>query len=288
MLLIAAENVDPYEIFSRSRAAITAAQYPERLDYTITVTGLAGTIRETNRYRASCRPDQGSIFVASISTEEAALPPPVVHGFNFRFIAQIAGGLGSHVGTVSVPVGPPSPSPDLIGVPLLSPTYMFGLQYEAKSSDPAQESSPALNLPVITTVSSQKRDYEVALIDTPLIDGVATYHLRLTPLRDPKNNRLRELWIGMTDYLPRKAVVEGNFTLTPFVTIPWTITFSIASGAPVIESEVADATLYMAHKRVVRDASIAFDDIAERRSIVGRPLIEPDITETTLVEPGHE
>lgn len=163
---------------------------------------------------------------------------------------------------------------------------MFGLRYRALRA--ASSSPPAdTSLRVIAIVSSGSPDYSVSLIDTPLLDGALTYHLGLTPLRRPKDNRLRELWIGSSDYLPRKAIVAGNFTLAPLVDVPWTVDFSVVAGAPYITRESAAATLYLAHHRVVREATIAFEDIQEpRASIYDVPLIAPDVQDTMLVEPS--
>jgi hypothetical protein len=65
------------------------------------------------------------------------------------------------------------------------------------------------------------------------------------------------------------------------------VDFSILDGAPYITRETAGDTLYLPHHRVVREATIAFEDIQERGStIFGVPLIEPDANDATLVEPG--
>ena len=42
---------------------------------------------------------------------------------------------------------------------------------------------------------------------------------------------------------------------------------------------------HLAHRHVVTDATIAFDNIREPRSIIGEPLIAPDLKAETLVEP---
>lgn len=286
MILSAPPVLDPYALFLRSRSAVSSAHYPNEIDYTIAIDGLDGTTPRTNHYRAIARPAQDVVRVAPISLEEAAAPPTVPHGVKVGIDISLSGGRGSGTATYRIPVGPSPASPDLLGVPLLAPSYMFGLAYAPPAHAAESYETPA-RLPVIAVVSSNARDYAVSLIDTPLLDATPTYHLRLTPLRKPKDNRLRELWIGAADYLPRKAVVSGNFTLAPLVDVPWTIDFSVVDGAPFVARETADATLFLAHRRVVRDARISFDDIHEADgSIVNKPLLEPDPTETTLVEPG--
>lgn len=54
-MIIAALPPDPVAIFLHARTAITAALYPTRIDYTISVSGVAGTALRVNHYRASYR-----------------------------------------------------------------------------------------------------------------------------------------------------------------------------------------------------------------------------------------
>ncbi|HEY5426234.1 MAG TPA: hypothetical protein VIJ77_06780, partial [Candidatus Tumulicola sp.] len=127
------QPADPYAIFMRARSAVTAARYPDKIDYTIAISGLDGAQPRANHYRATSRPDEGVVDVAPLSQEEAAKPPPVPHGFNFAFTIGICSGrceTGS--GTVVIPAGRSPAVPDLLGVPLLAPTYMFGLAYQRR------------------------------------------------------------------------------------------------------------------------------------------------------------
>jgi hypothetical protein len=270
-----------YALFLRARSAITAVVYPRRLNYTISVSGIEASKPRTNHYAASCDPNNGSIRILPISDEELASPPPRPHDFDIRKVV-IDGPTGP---IVTIPIGP-KPDPDLLGgVPILEPTYSFGLTYrkfvQSQASDDAVES-----LPVIAIVSTNVRDYDVTLVDTPTLDGQPTYHLRLVPRRKPKDLRLRELWIGTTDFLPREALISGNFTVAPLVDVPWLISFNVVSGVPYIVRESAEQTLYLAHRHVVTDATIAFDNIREPDgSIVGQPLIAPDPEPESLVEP---
>lgn len=278
-------TLDAYSIWLHARAAVTNARYPDQLTYTIAVSGLDGETRVADHYRATADPAGEAIRIFTISDEQLAKPPPVPHGVNFNFSLQLCIAKGGCT-SKEIPVGHPQPYEDLLGEPLLAPTYMFGLRYEAaRTAATSPEADGSLR--VIAIVSSRAPEYKVSLIDTPLLDGVPTYHLGLAPLRKPKDNRLRELWVGTSDYLPRKAIVEGNFTLAPLVDVPWSVDFSILEGAPYITRESAFDTLYLAHRRVVRKAIIAFEDIQERGStIYDVPLIEPNAQDTTLVEPG--
>lgn len=273
---------DAYAIFQRTRSAVSTAAYPRRLDYTVAVSGFDGDRFRDDHYRASYDANDGAIREFPISDEELASPPPVPRGVNVRATLALCwfGCFG-----ITLPVGRAPPPADLIGVPLLAPTYAFGLQFQQPQRAP-QSNSPASNLPTIAVVSTKARDYAVALLDDPVLDGVATYHLQLTPLRKPKVNRLRELWVDASDYLPRRAVVAGNFTDAPLTDVPWTISFATFDGAPVIASEKTDATLRLPHRRVVRDASIAFVNVHEPSgSPIGEPLVEPQAEDDALLEP---
>jgi hypothetical protein len=251
---------DPYAIFMRARSAITTAQRAPLIEYTISVSGIDGAVSRTNHYSASYRTVVNEIDVDAISLEESRERPPVIRDFDVR--PQQAGCecQPDDGGPLSVSVGNPERSPDLLGVPHLTPTYMFGLD------------------------SPTELNYAVTLVDEPAIDNPPAYHLRLTPLHDPKRRRLRELWIGAYDYLPRRAVIEGNFTTAPLTDVPWIIDLSVMNGEPIIVRETASA-LVLPRRQVLRDVVIAFEDIGERSVLSGGPLIDPAFIGPTLLEP---
>lgn len=141
--------------------------------------------------------------------------------------------------------------------------------------------------PVRPSTRKGKPAYSVTFAGKAVIDGTQTYALSLVPLRDPKVNRLRKLWVGVNDYPPRKALVAGNFTIVPLVDVPWTIRFSVVNGVPLIAAEKAEQTLFMPHRHVVRDVSIAFEDVhPSDESFAHRgPVLELSPTDATLVEP---
>jgi hypothetical protein len=272
---------DPYALFSQTRSAVSAARYPDRIDYTIDVSGYDGSAAKANHYRAIDRVAEQSLKVGAISAEEKAAPP-IPQGVNVKFVLGICyGGCGGLV----IPMGRPVASQDLLGVPLLTPAYTFGMQYPLTRRTTSQPDAEVNGLTVIAVVATQTREYAIDFIDDETIDGTPVYHLRLTPLRNPKKNRLRELWAGVDDHLPRRAIVAGNFTVTPLVDVPWTIDFAVVDGAPYIQRERADAVLYMQHRKVVRNAQIAFEGIREGTGFMNEPLIPSDATDTALEEP---
>lgn len=65
----------------------------------------------------------------------------------------------------------------------------------------------ATTLPTIGSVSaSVESDYRAEVVDA----DARTYHLRLTPRRDPDRNRLRELWIDRDSYSVRRFIATDR------------------------------------------------------------------------------
>ncbi|MEO7201839.1 MAG: hypothetical protein ABI431_03905 [Candidatus Tumulicola sp.] len=212
----ATPSPDPYALFSQTRSAVSAARYPVRIDYTIGVSGYDGGVAKTNHYQAIDRVAEQSLKVGAISAEEKAAPP-IPQGVNVKFVLGICfGGCGGIV----VPMGRPVASQDLLGVPLLTPAYTYGMQYPLTRRTTSQADAEVEGLPVIAVVATQTREYTIDFVGDETIDDTPVYHLRFTPLRNPKNNRLRQLWAGTTDHLPRRAIVAGNFTIAPLVDVP--------------------------------------------------------------------
>ncbi|MBV9027771.1 MAG: hypothetical protein JO311_04090 [Candidatus Eremiobacteraeota bacterium] len=284
MILGSPPNVDAQSIWLRTRSAVSGAQYPRRIDYTIALSGLDGSVLKVDHYGASCDPN-GPIRVFAMSDEGLAAPPQVPHGVNVFVTFSVSEGRGAPA-SVALPIGHAAPSADLLGEPVLSPTYMFGLDYPVRNNHAPIEAS---SLKTIAVVAAASPEYRVTLIDVPVVDGMPAYHLELTPLRRPKENRLRELWVRTDDYLPLQAIVAGNFTAAPLVDVPWLVNFTTIDGAPYISRESAMSSLYLAHRRIVRNAVIAFENIRQwDGSIYGKPLVSPETDDNSLTEPNNK
>jgi hypothetical protein len=272
-----ADADDAYRLFLRARSAVTAVQYPQRIDYVIRVSGTEGGRPRANHYKGSFDLTDDAIRIFPISDEEMAAPPPDPHDFDFKQIV---------VQGMSVPIGRPN-DPDLLGgSPILDPTYSFGLRFKRIVASATTTADAESDLPIIAVVSNSARDYDVSLLAKTQLNGEETYHFGLKPLRKPKRFRLRELWVGANDFLPRKAVIAGNFTVAPLVDVPWVVSFNVIGGIPYISSERAEDVLYLSHRHVVDDAEVAFEGVREASGdFIGAPLVAPDITPTNLVEP---
>jgi len=269
---------DAAAIFAQTRSAVASVAYPPSLAYSIVVSGVDGSVNRTNHYRAIVNTETGNIRVRQVSDEEAAAPV-TPHGVNTAFTFTICI-FRSGCGGRSIPVGPPQGSPDLLGVPLLSPTYDFGII----APNSAHRSNVDATLPVIATVASSRKDYDVTLIGSEALNGEPTIHLALRPLHDAHKYRLRDLWINPATYLPERAIVAGNFTAAGMADVPWTIDFKQIGSLWYVAKETPLTTLYLPHRQQVRNATIAFENIVATDEVYG-PALVPDSTSDTLVEP---
>ena len=97
----------------------------------------------------------------------------------------------------------------------------------------------------------------------------------------PKESAKNEKRVAATPDSVKKLLAQG-----------FTITIErgagLGSGIEDAAYESAGATLYLAHRKVVRDATIVFENVRESGAAMAydRPLIPSDATDTTLIEPN--
>ncbi len=182
----------------------------------------------------------------SLRREEAA-NPHVPHG-----IGVGAGGVthSGHLGPGELPprgmVGP-EPTDDPIGELTFAVDQDFGLALNAppigSTADMSEVSASTAALPRIGRTGTIVRTY--AVTDLGVVDdgGVTLHHLGLTPLRDPRRYRLRELWTDAKTALPVRAVVAGISNHAPLQDVNWRVDFTQIEGGTYLLRETALASL---------------------------------------------
>jgi hypothetical protein len=127
--------------------------------------------------------------------------------------------------------------PIRVELPQLDPTSDFGVLARYRSDinvnseatpNPLNEPEPkpsATPLKEIGSVQAYTRDYDVRLLGEETLRYGDAYHLKLTPLRDPQVFRLRDLWVGKTDYATQQMVIAGIFHGRPYDSVPWTVIY---------------------------------------------------------------
>jgi hypothetical protein len=261
---------NPYDIYARARARWAAQRYPRFLAYDVKISGNSGNALVTNTYASTADTQSGEINVRATSAEEAA-NPYVPHGADFKVKLKVtysrrtqldhpsAGGDVQISKTVRVTQREQF---DLLGVPMLSPEYSFGLSSDRAVATPSTP-LPAPGLKTIAAVTAVRRDYDIRYDGIDTVDGAACYHLQLTPDREPSRYRLRQLWIDAQTFAPRQAAVQGNFTAGPGPQLPWLIHFAMAGDLTYIQDESAMTPVkYLG--RTYSNVTIAFENVQPR------------------------
>lgn len=268
---------DPYQIFANAKAYWVAQRYPnEVLQYTIAVNAQAGDAPIARHYSAWWMPWSNQMTMDPVSAEEHAHPYKPAPGFNigipFLFHGPIASIGGSRYGT--------GINTDIVGVPMLTPTYAFGIapyvlpqdrtpaqivgDIRAQFHDPLSaeriKQLPASLLPTIAVVSASKKRYIISLAGTEPYGDHQDYHLTLKPVGDPWHFRLRQMWVDSTTFATDKIEQDGNFTSTTSTKVPWTVTFHDINGARYIDTESETAYLGKG-KGALHDVSFSFENI---------------------------
>ncbi len=126
-------------------------------------------------------------------------------------------------------------------VPHPQASAAFGTLPDSRAPSPSPE--PTDDLREIGRIESNTRAYDIHLAGTETIAGAPALHLTLVPLRDPKLNRLRDLWLEPTTYRTVQARVQGLLDGKPYDGIAWTIHYIIVEGRQYVQQIVADEPL---------------------------------------------
>lgn len=272
---------DPDAIFLKARQIWDAQAYPTRINYVVAVRVVQNGVAATSHYAGEYAPATKDLHVVATSDEQL-VQGHVSEGINVRITREAYGKK-----SVSIPVNSETPA-DFLGVPLLEPTYSFGLAH--LQGPVAQTAAPQVTLDepepgIIGSVIARTRTYLITYAGEEDSDQGRVHHLFLKPVRDPGRYRLRELWVDTKRYSTVKAVTEGNFTDGPGTRVNWTTTFRTIDGCQYIATEKADAPLkYGAQK--FEEASISFEQVQAHHGMppprflfsqlpVNRALTEP-------------
>lgn len=268
-----AADADPYGIFAHARTIFSQQRYPQYLTYTVAVRVTERGVDKAKHYHLAYDAKDAKIYVNPVSDEERVAPPDP-YGVTFHLVPK-----RQYKTLIDKRVGNPGEAVDYLGIPMISPTYSFGMSDDAsetgdnpdalvqeirkefKDPTPPAKARELLNDPKMRTiaiVTGYHRRYIVTLDGIENVDGRACYHLSLKPNDPSPKLRLRELWIDAQTYETRKLVSSANFTGSA---VPWAITFDDVNGALYIASEAALAPVGVGDHRY-EQASVSFENIA--------------------------
>jgi len=143
-------------------------------------------------------------------------------------------------------------------VPHPQASVAFGALPDPRAPSPSPE--PTGDLREIGRIESSTRAYDVRLAATETIAGAPALHLTLVPLREPKLNRLRDLWLDPTTYRTVQARVQGILDGKPYDGIAWTIHYTVVEGRQYIQQIVADEPLKFGFETTIPKFEFDFVD----------------------------
>lgn len=237
----------PEAVYESARSAWAFTSYPRYANYSVGVRYRNGGAIVQRHYDTLEDLRRGIVFAHTFSREETAnpsFPPP---GINFGIL-----GTTLNAAQADDPIGPVA----------LAVTYDFGISPSSLTTVVAQMGSQITSptrLQVIGRSGTTARTYSVRLIE--MLDGGQTYHLGLTPLRDPGRFRLREMWVSVKTYLTQKILIAANFARRPYTNVAWMISFAQIDGGPYITAERALGALDFGDAGSLEDVTITFDDL---------------------------
>lgn len=246
---------DPYGLFASAEAYWFTQQYPQYLSYDVAVQVIQGNQVRVERYDSGWDGTDGSIWADGVSDYEREHPVRPT-GMNFCIIVTC--------------LTKPLPPIDFIGVPVLTPTYTFGMapfvpaqlpsgaeqarrlvaEIRREFHDPypagrerSQASQSSSTLPTIAHEVAVGGIYVITLAGIESVDGHDCYHLVLRPRSDPGRYRLRDLWIDTKDSATWRLNLALNFVDGPGTRVPWTVDFDNVAGVQYIAQERADGPM---------------------------------------------
>jgi len=242
------ESSQAEAIFEKARSVWEQSSYPPYVQYVVSVDVTENGKRLRSHYNGQYCASDDELTVRAFSEEEIA-DPVQPHGINLYLVGPYG---------LSAKVSRDPPPTDYMGVPKLSPVYSFGLRRSVfRPRSPTTKSA----LPVIGSVTSLGRTYDVRLMGEESIAGRLAYHLRLVPLREPRRYRVREMWVDADNYSTLQILTDGNFTSGPSLGARWLVMFKRINGAEYVDTEVAQVPLNFGHGRSYRDATIRFEQL---------------------------
>ena len=141
----------------------------------------------------------------------------------------------------------PDAEPIRLDEPRIEPVSSFGvltrLAAAPQPSEPPFAPSPDAALREIGRVVSAEREYQVELAGIETVRGVQAYHLRLRPLHDPKESRLRDVWVEVATGQTVALNVQGLLNGKPYDGVQWSVGYVPVAGRYYVQQIVAAAPL---------------------------------------------
>ena len=237
-------------LFFAAQRALSLVTYPHYGSYDVSVTfrnhTRTGVYRVRDTWATTENFFNSTVFSRVFSAEQDA-NPDVPHGINIAL--PILGNLNPE--KPNDPMGQVAFAIDQnFGV---SPQHTYGVV-----PDVSHFAKDAEGHTVIGSTATRERRYDIELLETVQNATGASYHLKLTPLFNPKRDRLRELWIATDTLALQSAIVAGIGNRAPTTQIQWKIDFVTQGGLTYLAREAALGDLDYGGSGTLHDTVITF------------------------------
>jgi hypothetical protein len=221
------------QIFENALHTLRTLEYPPVVAFLITVHSTVGGKPFVESFRSSVRTSDGLVTTHAVPVSTTNQPE---NPWGWRIQIPILSSLfpNQRKGNYSQP----------FGVPMISPTYAFGLLPRRAIEFPGTRTNDAdPNIKSLGRVLSIARNYDASLIGIEQYRSRFVYHLKLSPLDRPDFYRLRELWIDTQAFVIWKLRSAGIFDSGAATTVPWDIEYTIADGHWLMANESTASTI---------------------------------------------
>jgi hypothetical protein len=171
--------------------------------------------------------------------------------------ARLRGAAFSIFGVTLFDTNPDAQVATALREPAIEPAFTFGLMPRAYRSpvvpvpgDPTPAPVPG-ELREIGRVIAINREYRVTLVGLDHLRYGEAYHLALVPVREPRENRLRDIWIATGTFVMLQERVAGILDTKPYDAATWTITYVPLAGRMYLQQIRADDALRFGERHVV-------------------------------------
>ncbi len=281
-----ADSLEPDEIFLRAKGAWHA-----RIEVPFVTFALReryvwrGRVHD-NWWQASYRDTDRTLALRRVVTpaqEEARLRGmPINLNLRLHGGAARADSLDTNADADAFPILDPMVEPDasfgllahetrarLSGESRFAPSSLASPSPPAGGPDSAAGSVAAASsaLRELAHVEAVARDYSIALVGPETLHDVETYHLTLTPLRDPRVCRLRDVWVDASTFRTVALAVQGLFDGKPYEDARWLVSYVEFDGRNYVQQIRTDDTLKFGLDRFVNGLQFDFVQYAFPDSI---------------------
>ena len=242
----AASDVRADALFAAVQHRATAWAYPRYAAYDVAVTFSVGGKPVADSWKTQEDIAHAAVLTDIFSREDVS-DPHTPHGINVDI--PIVGHLS-----------PPDKQRDPLGEVCLAADQTFGIaapRHYAVVRDRQAFANVVEQYRVIGRTQSDRRRYALAILDS--IGAVV--HFSLTPLIDPRRDRLRELWVDTSSLMPLAAVVAGIGNAAPATQVRWRVDFVQKDGGVFIARETALAPLDSGRPGLLHDVVLRFDGL---------------------------